>query len=63
MQQNVPTTNSSSILTNLDPDKMLDLLMVAGRFFKGTETRHAMFPMPQVPQPNPLSFILILHQT
>ncbi|MCY9138387.1 hypothetical protein [Peribacillus frigoritolerans] len=57
MQQNVPTTNSSNILANLDADTMLTLLPVASSLFKGTGTGHAMYPMSQVPQPNPLSFL------
>ena len=57
MQQNLPTTNSSNILANLDADTMLNLLPVASSLFKGTGTGHAMYPMSQVPQPNPLSFL------
>jgi hypothetical protein len=57
MQQNVPTTNSSNILANLDADTMLTLLPVASSLFKGIGTGHAMDPMPQVSQPNPLSFL------
>ncbi|MBL3641795.1 hypothetical protein JMN23_05350, partial [Bacillus sp. RHFB] len=48
MQQNVPTTNSSNILANLDADTMLTLLPVASSLFKDTGTG---------PQPNPLSFL------
>ncbi|MGJ3195473.1 hypothetical protein [Peribacillus frigoritolerans] len=57
MQQNVPTTNSSNILANLDADTMLTLLPVASSLFKDTGTGPAMYPMSQVPQPNPLSFL------
>ncbi|USK74440.1 hypothetical protein [Peribacillus frigoritolerans] len=57
MQQNVPTTNSSNILANLDADTMLTLLPVASSLFKDTGTGPAMYPMPQVSQPNPLSFL------
>ncbi|MFJ7471305.1 hypothetical protein ACIQWI_22445 [Peribacillus frigoritolerans] len=57
MQQNVPTTNSSNILANLDADTLLTLLPVASSLFKGTGTGPAMYPMSQVPQPNPLSFL------
>ncbi|PKG21917.1 hypothetical protein CWS01_20055 [Niallia nealsonii] len=57
MQQNVPTTNSSSILANLDADTMLNLLPVARSLSKGTETGQAMYPTSQVPQPSPLSFL------
>ncbi|PKG25253.1 hypothetical protein [Niallia nealsonii] len=57
MQQNVPTTNSSSILANLDTDTMLNLLPVARSLSKGTQTGQAIYPMSQVPKPNPLSFL------
>ncbi|MFJ7942017.1 hypothetical protein ACIQYG_26725 [Peribacillus sp. NPDC096622] len=57
MQQNVPTTNSSNILANLDADTMLTLLPIVRSLFKDTETGPAMYPMSQVPQPNSLSFL------
>ncbi|WP_063590028.1 hypothetical protein [Peribacillus frigoritolerans] len=57
MQQNVPTTNSSNILANLDADTMLTLLPIVRSLFKDTETEPAMYPMSQVPQPNSLSFL------